>query len=143
MRKTALPLLFLALTSLASAQTTTFTENTPQLCQLATANCNGLPLDQGGTWQMLLGNNFFSIYNTSFTVRGSLQVTSNTVVRSPALRGAVGPEGQIEFDWTAADPITQQQYTGYATVQAHYVTECGRYCWPTLRVDSTKIFVNP
>jgi hypothetical protein len=144
MRKIALPLLFLLLLSVFSVAQTTpdFTESTAQTCQLATANCNGLPLDQGGTWQMLLGNNEFSISNVNFTVHGGLQVTSNTVPRLTAYEN-VGPTGEIDFDWTATNPNTQVAYTGTAKVPAHYIRICGRYCRPTLKVDAAEIVVNP
>lgn len=140
MKLAALPLLLAA--TLASAQTITFTESTANTCQIATTVCNGLPLDQGGTWQFVLENNVFSITSGNWKIQGApgsgtggLQVTLNTVTKS----GAVG---EIDFTWTATDQTTLAVYTGAAKVQAHYVTICSRHCWPTLRVDSAAIVVH-
>jgi hypothetical protein len=151
--KTAISLILLklALSGVLAAQTTTFTESTPKLC-LFGLTCNGLPLDQGGAWQFVLSNSTFSISNSFFpgaficgnpasaSCPGGLQVTANTVQIPPY--GTTGPEGEIDFNWTATDYYYPSLvYTGAAKVQAHYFKGCTRCLW-LLKVDSAAIVVN-
>lgn len=63
MKKILLPLLLFVLSAFCSAQT--FTTSAPYNCNQGV--CNGIPLDQGGSWQFIEANRAFSLYNISPT----------------------------------------------------------------------------
>jgi len=147
MNRFALPVLLLMLAVSASAQTTTYTESVVHSCQFATGSadvCNGMPLDQGGTWQFIVANETFSISRPGFYICGNpastgcpggLHITSDTIFfNSP---------GELNFTWAALDPITKQPYSGSAIVFGHYTKGCNNHgCWHTLVVDSATVTVN-
>ena len=161
MRKIALPcryflrwrlrpgrhLLFLFLLMLAqfAVAQTTYTQSVSHSCQFATGYadvCNGLPLDQGGTWQFIVANQAFSINSNGLYIfgnpgnpgTGGLTVSKDTITYSTP--------GELDFTWVATDPGTGHKYGGNAVVRGRYTKGCNNHgCWHTLVVDSATITV--
>ena len=143
--KKVLPLMFLLMSVAQFAVAQTYTQSVAHNCQFATGYadvCNGLPLDQGGTWQFIVANQAFSINSNGFYIfgnpgnpgTGGLRVTKDTITYAAP--------GELDFTWVATDPTSGRKCAGNAVVLGHYTKGCNNHgCWHTLVVDSATIMV--
>jgi hypothetical protein len=139
-----LPLFLLLLLSSAFAQTPSYTTSAIYGCNGST--CNGVPLDQGGTWQFIEANRAFSLDNvdpitgnvamyiygnpgnlaTSNPQTGQAGGMYNIVDQIPAppnlwQNGSTGAMGTLTFDWGAVNADGSHYYVGHAVVQGYRV----------------------
>lgn len=153
--KSKLPLTILLMSLASFAQTPAYTQSTSFACNGVT--CNGLPLDQGGTWQFIKLNQAFSITSGMFYIYGNPGSGTGGVsdwvdaIPNPPnlyLNGSTGGEGLLTFSWTAVNADGSAQYTGHATTQGHKVRHCikpprgSASCSTQLIVDDAEIFIN-
>ena len=133
------------------AQAPAYTQNQSFACNQET--CNGLPLDQTGTWQFILGNGAFSISSNGFFIYGNpgnpgtggITNVQDKIPEPPNLyqNGSVGAEGTLTFDWAAVNSTLSLHYTGHAKVGGHEVRHCFLHgCWDQMIVDSANIYID-
>ena len=134
----------------SSAQTT-YTQSTPFACNQQV--CNGLPLDQGGTWQFIRQNSTFSLSSGGFYIAGNPgsatfpggieQITEDTITFPNCFPyPCAGPEGSLAFTWKAED-VNGKTYTGTVSLRGHQVEHGNNHGhWYVLVVDMATITVN-
>jgi hypothetical protein len=146
-----LPLLLLLLSSALFAQTPAYTTSVTFGCNQNV--CNGVPLDQGGTWQFIEANQAFSIYSNGFFVFGNPGNPGSGGMSSivdqipqPPLRknGSVGAVGTITFNWAAVNSDRSLHYTGHVVVEGQrvgHVVGRGSY-YAQLVVDDAQLYID-
>jgi hypothetical protein len=148
-----LPLLLMFGVVSAFGQTPAYTQNTTFGCNQEV--CNGLPLDQGGTWQFIL-NGTFSLASNGFYIFGNpgnpgsggisnvqdgMQLPNRCEGRIGQV--TIGPEGPLTFAYAAVNNDRSLHYTGHVVVQGHQVSHCALHGPYYQRVvDSAQIFID-
>ena len=162
-----LPLCLLFLATFAVAQE--YTQSTTFGCNQQV--CNGLPLDQGGTWQFIEANRAFSVsnivngvvvfgiygypgntdtYNPQTGQAGGMYDIADAIPQPPNLsqNGSTGAEGTLSFDFGAISDDKTTYYVGHVVVQGHRVRHFVRSprgsgsFYTQLVVDDAGIFID-
>ena len=127
----------------------TYTTTGPFACNQEV--CNGIPLDQGGSWQFILSNGTFSLSPTggdgicgnpaSTNCPGGISNVHDGIPFQTVV--GAGPDGTLTFDFSAVDTDDGSTHSGSVVVMGFQTRKCyWRTCWDYLTIKSAALKVN-
>jgi hypothetical protein len=142
--------MYAAVNAFGQTQTPAYTQSVSYACNQET--CNGLPLDQGGTWQFILANGAFSLNCNGFFIfgnpgnpgSGGITNVQDNIPEPPLYKNlASGGEGQLAFSFAAVNSDGSMHYVGHVVANGHEVRHCYLHgCWDQTIVDFAQIFID-